>query len=178
MAAQGFDTARFSIGGFIPANKLLKSADETKVILTEGIDDPDISTGQLHSQGRVACRGMGVPERDQHSYCRDAYLQITAEGKTSHQQDPHSDKRVGLFAVICALTNPMEQGRDKKRPHQDGRERLAGAVGFEPTIHGTKADALPLGYAPVAEWRNVTANAWAIKPEESRICIICLLIAG
>lgn len=50
---------------------------------------------------------------------------------------------------------------------------MAGAAGFEPTITGSKPDALPLGYAPIdlkkglaspREWAGSTGIAGAQSP--------------
>ena len=54
-----------------------------------------------------------------------------------------------------------------------GQKEMAGAVGFEPTIHDTKNRCLTIGYAPIAsrlESRgNVATKIGVIKPDHSSL---------
>ena len=153
------DTARFSIGGlsFLPANKLLKSEDETrKVILTEKESTILKYLYRAHpncvTKEELLAEVWGF-QNGLSTHTVETHLSITPEDQAADQKEYHPDRHAGLFTVIRALGATFI-----------AELTLAGAVGFEPTIHDTKNRCLPLGYAPVAEWsqcsgQNVTDQA-------------------
>ena len=99
------DTARFSIGGlsFIPANKLLKSADETrKIILTEKESTILKYLYRAHPncfRRKSFSPRSGIRERVEHTYGGNPYLPAAPEGEASHQQEYHHHQYAWLFTV-------------------------------------------------------------------------------